>query len=1313
MERGRVSPGAAPASSPERPTAGAIRPEGGRPDRQTPARSRQRAASRPPPVSVPRSPVISAGPPPHPRGTPPTALTGFFTPIRGSEPHRHNRHHSRHAGSVAWVPDSLAERCYHCRAAFTVLLRRHHCRRCGNVFCDGCSSARIPLVSAGFLTPVRVCQKCCVAARKAHAKMVEERQRRRLLSDGAAPPGISRSGAPRSNHRLRSASSSSSLGGGERAADRNAAAMAVASGMYFHQPFVRGRHAAEDDATHATDHHRHHHHHSREVAEGRSLHDDYGETRPFYDGSSEDPSGESSDGGGSGANKLHTLPGEVVLVRSDQVRARLLNRIEHNGTLYVTTYRVVFSPAMDDSSMLDDASMDAVDRVREDELPFASDQRNEPLTTYQAIPLMTIDRAKRKEIVETDSGVIDLVCKDFRRIQFVFDGLVSKQTFGSFDRTYHLIRQYALGDPDGRVDYFAKYWVERFEDARVDGWQVYDAVEEFERMGVSSSSHWRISDSNKSYELCATYPAVLAVPASVSDTVLHAAAKFRSKGRIPVLSWRDRQTGAVICRSSQPLVGLGQKQCDKDVFLIQAIAAANPSSSKMVIIDARPWKNAVAQKTVGRAGYELTEQYETRHTTASLKYADMVASEQQALALAAAANGKSEPSTPTVASPDTNSANGSAVSPDTQQTESIDAMNDRKASNFLGSIDASLVLTECKLIFMGIENIHTMRKSYNRLTELCTAKASNDKWLEQLASTHWIDHVSRILDSAVEIVRIVKEQKSSVLVHCSDGWDRTAQLTALTMLMIDPYYRTIHGFQVLVEKEWCSFGHKFRDRTGHGPSNGSSEISPVFLQWIDCVWQLLVQFPSAFEFNERYLMLVIDHLYSCRFGTFLYDSERERVVEEARRPTNSLWTYLSTKNPAMVANPFYYSHDAPRRKWKASVTATRQCFELPPKDDYLSRIPVMTLDEFEVRSLVERRHNMRDIGTMILPNNTPPSYSSLDDVSTIAVASSASFPRAGNNDFDEYVGDLHASFLSEFDDVPPGIRDMDAASSSSDDASESDFVGDLPLCHYKLVRDLDAGFAFPQAIDPSSLAMFSSPPPMAPRSFPLSSPRRRNSEPPASAPRAGTSPTLASLTSLFKPMMDRSPLSSDGQWNASDADAVSESDCASRIGALIVLDDVIVPSCSVKALRFWTRYYLRWNPAMTPDRDPGIEVETIYRDLLRRHELLQSGMTKLRRDRLTRKADLDQRVGMGDEELSLVGGSAEVRRDAVEDRGIPIPGARPPLDRPAPTLEDRIAFLQEERRRRIEMVEKAFDNQIAELLQQGRGASTSAPRRPS
>ena len=56
------------------------------------------------------------------------------------------------------------------------------------------------------------------------------------------------------------------------------------------------------------------------------------------------------------------------------------------------------------------------------------------------------------------------------------------------------------------------------------------------------------------------------------------------------------------------------------------------------------------------------------------------------------------------------------------------------------------------------------------------------------------------------------------MVHCSDGWDRTAQLVSLSQIILDPFFRTFEGFKVIVEKEWLDFGHKFEDRTGRGVS---------------------------------------------------------------------------------------------------------------------------------------------------------------------------------------------------------------------------------------------------------------------------------------------------------------------------------------------------------------------------------------------------------------------------------------------------------------------------------------------------------------
>lgn len=53
------------------------------------------------------------------------------------------------------------------------------------------------------------------------------------------------------------------------------------------------------------------------------------------------------------------------------------------------------------------------------------------------------------------------------------------------------------------------------------------------------------------------------------------------------------------------------------------------------------------------------------------------------------------------------------------------------------------------------------------------------------------------------------------------------------------------------------------------------EVSPVIDQFFDCVWQLMEQFPCAFEFNERFLVHIHHHVYSCQFGDFICNNNKE------------------------------------------------------------------------------------------------------------------------------------------------------------------------------------------------------------------------------------------------------------------------------------------------------------------------------------------------------------------------------------------------------------------------------------------------------
>uniref|UniRef100_A0A3Q1MA02 phosphatidylinositol-3,5-bisphosphate 3-phosphatase n=1 Tax=Bos taurus TaxID=9913 RepID=A0A3Q1MA02_BOVIN len=205
----------------------------------------------------------------------------------------------------------------------------------------------------------------------------------------------------------------------------------------------------------------------------------------------------------------------------------------------------------------------------------------------------------------------------------------------------------------------------------------------------------------------------------------------------------------------------------------------------------------------------------------------------------------------------------------------------------------------CEVVFMGMANIHSIRRSFQSLRLLCTQMPDPGNWLSALESTKWLHHLSVLLKSALLVVHAVDRDQRPVLAHCSDGWDRTPQIVALAKLLLDPYYRTIEGFQVLVEMEWLDFGHKFADRCGHGEnSDDLNERCPVFLQWLDCVHQLQRQFPCSFEFNEAFLVKLVQHTYSCLFGTFLCNNAKERGEKHTQERTCSVWSLLRAGNKA-------------------------------------------------------------------------------------------------------------------------------------------------------------------------------------------------------------------------------------------------------------------------------------------------------------------------------------------------------------------------------------------------------------------------------
>nr|XP_033812309.1 myotubularin-related protein 3 isoform X6 [Geotrypetes seraphini]XP_033812310.1 myotubularin-related protein 3 isoform X6 [Geotrypetes seraphini] len=383
---------------------------------------------------------------------------------------------------------------------------------------------------------------------------------------------------------------------------------------------------------------------------------------------------------------------------------------------------------------------------------------------------------------------------------------------------------------------------------------------EVERMGFDMNNAWRISNINEKYRLCASYPQELIVPAWITDKELESVASFRSWKRIPAVVYRHQNNGAVIARCGQPEVSWwGWRNAD-DEHLVQSVAKACATDSKS---STNKLANGNCPRDFSNGGDLSDVEFDSSISNAS--GAESLAIQPQKLLILDA--------------------------------RSYTAAVANRAKG--GGCECPEYYPNCEVVFMGMANIHSIRKSFQSLRLLCTQMPDPTNWLSALESTKWLQHLSVLLKSALLVIHALDRDQRPVLVHCSDGWDRTPQIVALAKLLLDPYYRTIEGFQVLVEMEWLDFGHKFADRCGHGEnSDDLNERCPVFLQWLDCVHQLQRQFPCSFEFNEAFLVKLVQHTYSCLFGTFLCNNAKERGEKHTQERTCSVWSLLRAANKA-------------------------------------------------------------------------------------------------------------------------------------------------------------------------------------------------------------------------------------------------------------------------------------------------------------------------------------------------------------------------------------------------------------------------------
>ena len=351
---------------------------------------------------------------------------------------------------------------------------------------------------------------------------------------------------------------------------------------------------------------------------------------------------------------------------------------------------------------------------------------------------------------------------------------------------------------------------------------------DFDRQGIDGSDKWKLTLHNEDFKLCPSYTRHLVFPKGLSLATLRDCAKFRSKSRLPALTWLNPVNNAPLCRCAQPLTGMTGTHSSADRAMLTAIKASVGQNSKVLqIFDCRPWKNAKSNALIGKG---------------------------------------------------------------TENTKDLGGK------------------TVVNLQYLDIGNIHVQRASWQSLFGACkrSMEKATTNFYSNIGQSGWLMNVQSIIVGADKVAEALNDGFPCI-VHCSDGWDRTSQVSATAQLLLDPYYRTIRGFGDLISKDFAAFGFQFQKRGDGavGKTFEKGESSPIFWQWLEVVYHLNRQFPSHFEFNEEFLLFLMNHVYSGIFGNFMFDTEENRDQIKMKGVVHAdVWEFVAS-NRSMFENIDY------------------------------------------------------------------------------------------------------------------------------------------------------------------------------------------------------------------------------------------------------------------------------------------------------------------------------------------------------------------------------------------------------------------------
>ncbi|KAJ8373467.1 hypothetical protein SKAU_G00040470 [Synaphobranchus kaupii] len=486
---------------------------------------------------------------------------------------------------------------------------------------------------------------------------------------------------------------------------------------------------------------------------------------------------------------------------------------------------------------------------------------------------------------------------------------------------------------------------------------------DYQRLGLGTLSNsltrsknepFRISTVNRMYTVCRSYPGLLVVPQSMADGPIQRISRCYRQNRFPVVCWRSSRTKAVLLRSAglhgKGVAGFfkspnapspGPSQTDSSSLeqekYLQAIMSSMPSYSE------HSGRNTLSGFTSAHMSSSDASDRLRQPKIGALMKQVMGSKEEVPGTFSRGAlsqrSGVASLSQPRASGKDRNIPRGkwgsirgtgrlSAYNPEVgtrlARKESPKANGGPSEALFLRPQRAYLYIIGDKSQLKGTKpdsfqqwevvpievfDVRQVKTSFKKLMKACipscAASDPNSTFHRCVEESEWLCLLHKVLQVSVLVVELL-DSGSSVMVSLEDGWDITTQVMSLVQLLSDPYYRTLDGFRLLLEKEWLSFGHRFSHRGAQTLASQGSGFTPVFLQFLDCVHQIHLQFPMEFEFSQYYLKFLAYHYMSNRFRTFLLDSDYERIelgvmYEEKGERKNqqvfkSVWDYIDRLN---------------------------------------------------------------------------------------------------------------------------------------------------------------------------------------------------------------------------------------------------------------------------------------------------------------------------------------------------------------------------------------------------------------------------------